>query len=528
MSENNFKQKKIALFGGSFDPPHFGHLDIVRNLEKTFDRVIVVPSYISPFKGSVAADEKQRFALCKKLFTSPVTEVNRREISKKGVSYSVDTAAYFAKKFADAKLFFVIGSEELTRLTEWRDIDTLKKLVVFFVVARPEFVPTEEMIRSLKKRGIKLKFANFSGAAISSTEIKLDIAFDKPNRFLPDAVKKAADKFGLFNPYSEYVNALYRYNNIDKRIAHTYCVAVRGAYLAKMYGANVSDAVVACLLHDVAKAVDPNDYKGKVDTDGFPRPTVHSAIGAYIAKLDFGVSDEIAHAIKVHSTGEKDMSLLDEIVYLADKTGADRNYNEVFYFRYLCSIDRELAMYAALNAVTDYRDIEHCDMTDRALAYYTEKCEGKTLPAMPPRKIQSEPETVPEVENSPAPTAAEHKPVKADASSTEIAEAIAKELDLHKGHDIDIIDLEGKTIVADYFIIASASSSTAVKALCGYVEDMLTEKFGLDPSKRDVDREWVALDYGSIIIHVFTDKTREFYNIERLWSDGSNVRHYGA
>ena len=525
MAEVKKIPKKIALYGGSFDPPHFGHLDLVRNLEKHFDKVIVIPAYISPFKMGGASDEKQRFSVCKKLFTSDVTEVSRYEVSKKGVSYSVDTAAYFAKKYKDAKLFWAIGCDEVARLSEWHNIDVLKKLVVFYAVGRPGFEPKDDVVASLKKRGIKIKFG-FQGASISSTEIRLDLAFGKPNRFMPEIVRAAAEKYGLFNPYAKYVNALYKYNNNDKRIEHTYGVAVRGAELAKLYGANVTDAVVACLLHDIAKAVDINEYKGKVDMTGFPEPTIHSAIGAYIAKRDFGVSDEIAHAIKVHTTGDADMSLLDEIVYLADKTEAGRNYKEVFYFRYLCSVDRDLAMYEALNAVSEFRDVEPCAMGERAIEYYAKKCESKTLPAMPQRHVVADEKA----ETAPAHEEHEEKKPKInrDASSTEIAEAIAKEIDLHKGHDIDIIDLEGKTIVADYFIIASATSSTAVKALYGYVEDMLTEKFGLDPSKRDIDREWVALDYGSVIVHIFTDKTREFYNIERLWSDGSNVRRFGG
>ncbi|MCH5351511.1 MAG: nicotinate (nicotinamide) nucleotide adenylyltransferase [Clostridiales bacterium] len=528
MTEVKKKTQKIALFGGSFDPPHFGHLDIVKNLENAFDKVIVIPAYISPFKAGGASDEKVRFNLCKKLFTSVKTEVSRREISKKDVSYSVDTAAYFSKKYKGDKLFWVIGSEELTRLTEWHNIDVLKKLVTFFVVPRPGFAPGADLLTLLKKRGIKIKLASFNGVNISSTEIRIDLAFGKENRFLPDIVKKAADKHGLFNPYRQYVNALYKYNNTDKRISHSYGVAVRGAELAKLYGGNVNDAVIACILHDIAKSVNVADYKSKVDLRGFPEPTVHSPIGAYIAKRDFDVSDEIAHAIKVHTTGDADMSLLDEIVYLADKTEAGRNYNEVFYFRYLCAVDRELAIYAALNAVHEFRDTEPCACGERAIEYYAHVCAGRTLPAMPPRNVVADEETNKTEAEEETERKAKKASVKPNASSTEIAEAVAKELDLHKGRDIDIIDLEGKTIVADYFIIASASSSTAVKALYGYVEDMLTEKFGLDPSKRDIDREWVALDYGSVIVHIFTDRTREFYNIERLWSDGSNVRRFGG
>ena len=66
-----------------------------------------------------------------------------------------------------------------------------------------------------------------------------------------------------------------------------------------------------------------------------------------------------------------------------------------------------------------------------------------------------------------------------------------------------------------------------MRALGGYVEDKLTKKFGIDPSRRDLNAEWYALDYGAVIIHIFTDKTREFYNIERLWADGTNVTRIG-
>ncbi|MCH5163227.1 MAG: nicotinate (nicotinamide) nucleotide adenylyltransferase [Clostridiales bacterium] len=602
------KTQKIAIYGGSFDPPHYGHYDIVKNLERSFDRVIVVPSYISPFKTDEAADSaKIRLKLCKKVFASNKTEVLSREISKKGVSYSIDTVKYLKKKNPDAKLFFVIGSEELVKLTEWHEIDELKKLVAFFVVPRPGYKATDETLKTLKKRGIKIKTAKFDGLNISSTKIKIDIAFGKQNTSVPDIVIKTAEKEGLFNPYGKYVEALYRYNLSDKRLTHTYGVAIRGAELAKLYGYSVRDAVIACILHDVAKSVDPDDYVGKVDAEGFPAPTVHGPIGAYIARREFGISDEMYHAIRHHSTGDATMTLLDEIVYLADKTEPYRTYNEVYYFRYLCAIDKDYAMYRALSAVSEYKETRPCEYTAAAIELYRARCEGKTPPEMPKREVKPSENTVtlpivrgshalgelktkamrivPETqkgirtveetgtavraveENSTAVRMIEESSTAVrvvtensgavrvvEESSTavrtveekntairavpekkkkgtatkideikEIAVTVAKELSLHKARDIDIVDLAGKTIVADYFVIASVSSTTAVKAQMGYVEDIMTKKYGLDPLRRDVDSEWIALDYGGVIVHIFTDKTREFYNIERLWSDGNNI-----
>lgn len=103
-----------------------------------------------------------------------------------------------------------------------------------------------------------------------------------------------------------------------------------------------------------------------------------------------------------------------------------------------------------------------------------------------------------------------------------LSEAIAAILDNKKGKHITTIDLSDKTVVADYFVIASAYSSTAVKALADAVEEEL-DKVGVHPLHRDADQKWIALDYGSVIVHVFYKELRDFYNLERLWADGDNV-----
>lgn len=554
---------KTAIFGGSFDPPHYGHIDIVKNLEKRFDKVIVVPSFISPFKSG-ASDAAARLRLCKKVFSSDKTEVSCYEVNKKGVSYSVDTAAYYAKKLGGA-LYWVVGSEELARLCEWHDIDRLKTLVTFYVVNRPNHAVGEATAAALKKRKIKIKFANFDGLDISSARIKIDKAFGKPNGFVPSEVRAYADKNGLFDPYSDYVRGLYAHGLRYDRIQHIYRTAVRGAELAKKYGASVDKAIVACILHDIAKADDDAEkYKNDVDLTGYPAPTVHSPIGAYLARREFGVDDDIAHAIAVHTTACADMSVLDEVVYLADKTENGRKYASLELMRYLCDYDKNIAMLSALKEIRKLNASEACAMSDEAIAHYERICGDAVIPHLPPHEyLQNGGSNYPalgEVKSksvrlvphakSKAVTPVTDKSVahvrdknvelsivlrdnyesrfvSTGDAVKDIAIAAADALNVHKAHDISIVGLDGKTIVADYFVIASATSTTAVKALMGYVEDRLKKQFGIDPAKRDTDKEWIALDYGGVIIHIFTDKTREFYNIERLWSDGSNIEHYG-
>lgn len=103
-----------------------------------------------------------------------------------------------------------------------------------------------------------------------------------------------------------------------------------------------------------------------------------------------------------------------------------------------------------------------------------------------------------------------------------LSETIAAIIDNKKGKQVTTIDLSDKTVVADYFVIASAYSSTAVKALADAVEEEL-DKVGVHPLHRDADQKWIALDYGSVIVHVFYKELRDFYNLERLWADGDNV-----
>lgn len=115
------------------------------------------------------------------------------------------------------------------------------------------------------------------------------------------------------------------------------------------------------------------------------------------------------------------------------------------------------------------------------------------------------------------------KIVTSDPAS--LADGIAALLDSKKARDVVVIDLNGKTIIADYFVIASANSTTAVRSLADYVDEELGAR-GLDPMHRDADPKWVALDYGSVIVHIFYKELREFYNIERLWTDGDNLKKF--
>lgn len=118
------------------------------------------------------------------------------------------------------------------------------------------------------------------------------------------------------------------------------------------------------------------------------------------------------------------------------------------------------------------------------------------------------------------------KVTKSDAYA--LARKIAAVLDEKKASDIVIIDLSEKSIIADYFVIASGRSTTAVKSLTDNVDEKLSKE-GIEPLRRDgfSEAKWIAVDYGSVILHVFHEETREYYRLERLWIDGGNCEKYG-
>ena len=108
----------------------------------------------------------------------------------------------------------------------------------------------------------------------------------------------------------------------------------------------------------------------------------------------------------------------------------------------------------------------------------------------------------------------------------EMALTAAKALDEKKGGDIAAIEITEQTTLADYFVIATGNSNTQINALCGAVEKAMKEQAGEDPLRREGYRDgtWVLLDYGCVVVHVFSAEAREFYSLERLWQAGGSLR----
>ena len=109
-------------------------------------------------------------------------------------------------------------------------------------------------------------------------------------------------------------------------------------------------------------------------------------------------------------------------------------------------------------------------------------------------------------------------------NAKEIIAVAVKALSDKQGRDLKVLDTAGQTTLAEYFIICSGTSNTQVRALAEAVEEALS-KAGEEPHHIEGHRGglWTLLDYSAVVIHVFTEEGREFYDLERLWSDAAPV-----
>ncbi|MCL1944833.1 MAG: ribosome silencing factor [Firmicutes bacterium] len=110
----------------------------------------------------------------------------------------------------------------------------------------------------------------------------------------------------------------------------------------------------------------------------------------------------------------------------------------------------------------------------------------------------------------------------------ELAKIIAGCILDKKGSDIVAIKLENISTIADYFVIASANNNIQVRSIAESIDEVLSKQYNIEPLRREGLQEarWVALDYSTVIVHIFLTETRQFYQLERLWINEDNLIKY--
>ena len=179
---------RIGILGGTFNPIHNGHINLAKNAYRklNLNKVVFVPAYIPPHKKiRVNVKAKDRFMMLKAVVTRlPGIEISKYEINRKKITYTIETAKFFRRKYGkNTQLFFLIGSDSLKDLHKWRKIGELQKILKFVVFTRPGYA-----MKSNMKNILKIKIPKKD---ISSTEIRNLLRKNKNvKRFLPKTAYK--------------------------------------------------------------------------------------------------------------------------------------------------------------------------------------------------------------------------------------------------------------------------------------------------------------------------------------------------
>jgi len=186
---------KIGILGGTFNPIHLGHLILAEEAREKLglDRIIFVPADLPPHKdNSDIAEAPARFAMAK-LATkgNKYFSVSDLEIKRDGRSYTIDTVREFKAKFPKDELYFIIGSDLLKYLDEWKDLSEIIKMIRFIAATRPGY-PLEKIPPYITTLAIR-------AVDISGFEIRKAVKAGKSFRYLvPDAVFNYINRKGLY------------------------------------------------------------------------------------------------------------------------------------------------------------------------------------------------------------------------------------------------------------------------------------------------------------------------------------------
>ncbi len=191
------RRLRLGLFGGSFNPVHLGHLLVARAAleELDLDRVFFIPAAQSPFKPRVRlARGDQRLCLLRlALAGQNKCEIDDQEIRRGGVSYTIATVRDYSKRFPEATLFYLVGSDLVWQLPKWRKAEQMAGLVEFVVIPRPgekaPLLPPPYRMRAL--RGFPL--------GVSSSQLRERVRSGQPVDWLtPPAVAQFISRNGLY------------------------------------------------------------------------------------------------------------------------------------------------------------------------------------------------------------------------------------------------------------------------------------------------------------------------------------------
>ena len=386
--------ERIGIYGGSFNPPHIGHIQAARYAarELRLDSLVMLPAGEVPGKslpeGSATAEERlQMLELavgdCPNIRVSDFDACRER-------CRTWETLEHFAREYPGAELTVLVGSDQLAKLPGWENVSFVLSHAQI-AVARRGLPGEETLIREksglLRGMGARVRALENPTQPISSTQLRRLLAFGCGWEFLPPGVEGFIRREGLYHVNADWKNLpMERLEGVvlsllnPDRIRHVLGCRDTAVALAKRWGADETDAARAGILHDITKALDGPlqltlcDAYGKMLTDfsrKYPK-TLHALTGSLVAERIFGENPQVVSAICHHTTGRAGMNLLETIIYVADYIEPNRDFPGVERLRELAFTDIQAALKLGLEMTLEHLKKQGSEVSPEsreALAY---------------------------------------------------------------------------------------------------------------------------------------------------------------
>ncbi|WP_027334899.1 nicotinate-nucleotide adenylyltransferase [Mycoplasmopsis felifaucium] len=358
---------KIGLFGGSFNPVHNGHIKIAEYAYKTLelDKIFFIPTASSPFKkDKVVASAEHRvnmLNLALEKFNGNA-EVSMFEIKRGGVSYTYETIRYFKQKYPNDELFFIMGSDLVSKFNKWEYADEISQSAKFVVYKRSK---NFNKMNAKKYNMLLINNPIFEESSTAVREGVLHFASENVNKYIG-------------------CNFLYAKEIIHsvlsaKRAKHCVAAAEFAAELAKTVKYNARDAYYAGLFHDVCKELSEDESRSFIVQFGlngynkniYPKHKLHQTCGAlWVKHIYMNNNAEIYNSILVHTTLNNDLGILDKIVFIADKICDGRAFEGVQKLRKLVMSDFDLGFKEVVKRAYEYNIEKGVQFDDEQLKIY--------------------------------------------------------------------------------------------------------------------------------------------------------------
>ena len=335
---------RIVVYGGSFNPPHLGHVEAARTVsaELAPDKFLIIPTNVSPHKmlAEGSPEPRARLEMCRLAFAGiPGAEISDMELQREGKSYTAQTVEELRRSYPDDELFLVMGTDMLLSFESWYRFEYLLENCTLAVLKHDP-------------------------VAASSSDIRERLRFGIGSELLPDSVYSEIIRRHYYDarPELSWLRAKVMPYLTEKRVAHVLGCENEAVSLANRWGEDPERAAVAGILHDITKKLSAEEQLKLCEKYGIINDAaevanpklLHAKTGAAFARELFGIEDDIYGAIRWHTTGKPDMTLLEKIIYLADFVEPTRDFPGVEELRELCFEDIDAAMAKGLEMSLEF------------------------------------------------------------------------------------------------------------------------------------------------------------------------------